>query len=85
MAEPYVYGVFEVREEYKIHSGKVFTLSNMKNRHGNTGVLIWIPKRLCEVSGIRAGDEVLIVAKHGRIIIVPASSLKGAVEDAVED
>lgn len=85
LVKPYISGVFEVREEYKIHSGKAFTLSNMKNKHGNSGILVWIPRRLCEVSGIKAGDEILIVARYGRIVIVPASSLEEVVEDAVED
>lgn len=72
-------------DEYKVHTGKVFTLSNMKNKRGRTGVLIWIPKKLCEASGIRAGDEVLIMARRGRIVIVPASSLGEVAENAVED
>lgn len=81
----YVYGVFEVGDEYKVHVGRVFTLSNMKGKRGRTGVLVWIPRRLCEASGIKAGDEVVIMAEKGRIVIVPASSLGEVAENAVED
>ncbi|MEM2571017.1 MAG: AbrB/MazE/SpoVT family DNA-binding domain-containing protein [Thermoproteota archaeon] len=72
-------------EKYETHVGKAFTLSNMKQKKGNSGILVWIPKKLCEVSGIKAGDEIFIVARHGRIVIVPASRLGEVAGDDVED
>lgn len=54
------------RRYKQIHHGRIFQSS--KN---NSGVLVWIPKRLAEKVGLKVGDEIVIVAFEDRVVVMP--------------